>query len=69
MTEVIGLHISIFVYLLTSWGMYISVVFRNCQETDLVFEIDFLQATVGLALFGKQTLVDLDVNEIVLETK
>ncbi|KAF7142832.1 hypothetical protein RHSIM_Rhsim05G0202600 [Rhododendron simsii] len=68
-TEVIGLHSSIFVYLLTSWGMYISVVFRNCQETDLVFEIDFLQATVGLALFGKQTLVDLDVNEIVLETK
>ncbi|KAE9447698.1 hypothetical protein C3L33_20379, partial [Rhododendron williamsianum] len=27
------------------------------------------RATVGLALFGKQTLVDLDVNEIVLETK
>ena len=27
-----------------------------------------LQATVGFMLFGKESLVDLDISEIVLET-
>lgn len=32
-------------------------------------EIVFLQAMVGLLLFGKESLVDLDVDQIAAESK
>lgn len=30
--------------------------------------ISFMQVTVGFTLFGKETLVDLDIGDIVVET-
>lgn len=38
------------------------------KQLEINFRICFLQATVGFTLFGKESLVDIDLSEIVPET-
>lgn len=61
--------------LVSSYAIFYSKISIHCSKEVIFWKLDrevktivILQATVGFTLFGKESLVDLDVSEIVSET-